>query len=84
MTKVLNPYKRVASAQNGTTSQQPQPPAGVQAPRVQRTASKQEEVLYDQDGTFNPQSYPGGKAEKIREALGKPRKNAFRMFAKDG
>ena len=77
---VINPYRRQVEAQTAT----PQTPEGIRAPRVRKHASKQEEVLYDETGTFNPQSYPGGSKDQIREALGKPRKNAHRMFNKEG
>lgn len=73
---VLNPYQRVASRQPATQ--------GIGAPRIRRHASSQDEVMYDEDGTLNPQSYPGGTREALRAAMGRPRKDAHRMFNKEG
>lgn len=81
MSKVTNPYRRIAQRQ-GTNV--PKVPVSTGTPRIERHASMQDEVLYQEDGRFNPQSYPGDKQGSIREALGRPRKNAHRMFDKEG
>lgn len=78
MTKI-NPYHSIVSGQ-------PQAPAsagvaaGVRAPTNTRLASKADEAIYDETGSYNPKAFGGRDA--IRDAVPQLSKN--RLFDKQG
>lgn len=77
ITKVHNPYRKVASPQQQTpqgsgnqNQQQARSEGGISVRPIQRHASRMDEVLYDQNGEFNPVRHGHISENQIREAVG--------------
>ena len=88
--KVHNPYRKVPVQQSANRTAARNPEGRVKARPIQKHSSQVDEVMYDQDGQWNPVRHGHVTEDQIRDAVGGtgriPRKagSAERMFDSSG
>jgi hypothetical protein len=75
---IVNPYRQLKTASAEAETAKTDAPPRVKAPVKTHLASRQDEELHDESGTYNPRSF-GGYTDRgdIQAALGSPKSRMF-------